>query len=76
MGILYVWETHESLTPFVTDKDTVNPNLNSWQLPRVRYVLWNIYQVNNLFNTYYTGNGHQLYGSLIVAVLTLFNSPA
>ena len=39
-----------------TDKDIVNPKLSSWELPRVRYVLWNVYQINNLFNTYYTGD--------------------
>lgn len=39
----------------ISDTQTVNPHLDSVQLPRVRYVLWNIYQINNLFNTYYTG---------------------
>ena len=38
-----------------SDEDIVNPNLTPVQLPRARYVLWNIYQINNLFNTYYTG---------------------
>ena len=34
---------------------TDSPKLSAVELPRVRYVLWNIYQINNLFNTYYTG---------------------
>jgi len=38
-----------------SDGEIVSPSLSSVQLPRVRYVLWNIYQINNLFNTYYTG---------------------
>ncbi|KAL6717251.1 hypothetical protein ACLMJK_005166 [Lecanora helva] len=42
------------LGPQMRAQTTVNRFLTPEQVPRVRYVLWNIYQINNLFNTYYT----------------------
>ena len=33
----------------------VSPSLDPWEAARVRYVMWNIYQINDLFTTYFTG---------------------